>query len=128
MFYDDLESDYELNIYINDRPYMIADLGRGECTIFLVDSTNTSDHRSLVAGEIERAIIVDASLAWQNCVAMLSADELFDLVSDIHLLVDIYWLESFKIKDLCSGGKIFTPLKNKINQKRFNESLDECLT
>lgn len=88
-------------IYLNDRKYRICDIGEGKCTLVIsyaegVESLH--EHYSRQSNESERIIVIDISSCWGGEIDSLDEKEHCELMGDIQLLADIYWLEDYKIK------------------------------
>ncbi|WP_075202509.1 hypothetical protein [Vibrio mexicanus] len=106
------------DVYLNDRPYRICDIGEGDCMLVLTNAEGieslyeTYSNRYL---ELERMIVIDTSLAWQKPLHELTKRESYGLASDIHLLADIYWLDEIKIEVESLGSYL-----NEILEKEFS--------
>ncbi|PSU30499.1 hypothetical protein [Photobacterium lutimaris] len=120
-FYGSLEKDNSINIYINDRLYNINDKGKGECEIILIDNSHISFSETYKQNQSKRAIIIDITLAWNDSINNLSIDSLFELAKDIHLLADIYWIESLSIIDLSNNIQLGEILKSTFRTRLQNE-------
>ncbi|WP_126504839.1 hypothetical protein [Shewanella atlantica] len=88
-------------MFLNDRKYRGCDMGEGRCTIiitFAKDIGKLCECYRETYFKLERVIILDTSEHWSKSVANLTNSECNLLVSDVRLLADIYWLESYDIK------------------------------
>ncbi|AIV05690.1 hypothetical protein LA59_09455 [Vibrio harveyi] len=108
----------DCTIYLNDRKYRICDIGEGKCTLVLsyaegIESLHEYfSHQFL---EMERIIIVDISTCWSGKVEALCERDRSELITDVRLLTDIYWLDDFEIKtdkgqDIFLGIKLLPPI------------------
>lgn len=91
----------EHTIYLNDRKYRIYDVGEGKCTLLLSYAQEIEllhEHFCHQSLKIERMIVVDISKCWGGDIDILNAKEYCELMRDLLLLVDIYWLEDYEIK------------------------------
>lgn len=120
-FYGSLEKDNSINIYINDRLYNINDKGQGECEIILVDDSHFNFNEIYKHNQSKRAIIIDITPAWNDSINNLSIESLFELAKDIHLLADIYWIESLSIIDLSNNIQLSEILKSTFRSRLQNE-------
>ena len=87
-------------IYLNDRKYRICDIGEGRCTFVIgycrgVESLHDCFLNKPVIQE--RCIFIDISCSWGSEFESLSDIDSQTVTDDIHLLADIYWLDSFEI-------------------------------
>ncbi|WP_394243794.1 hypothetical protein [Vibrio astriarenae] len=113
---------YQNKIYLNDRPYHILDTGEGPCCAHLVDSIAGRETEVLQANDDKRNIYIDLSLAWGKNVASLPSEQLEYLTEDIHLLLDVFWLEELTIHsciDELNMDKVFSIIK----QKEYSKEL-----
>ncbi|MGF1735804.1 hypothetical protein [Photobacterium satsumensis] len=120
-FYDSLEEDNSINIYINDRAYNVNDKGKGECEIILIDSSHANLNNNYKSNQTKRSIIIDITTAWDGNINSLSIDSLFELAKDIHLLADIYWIESLTIIDTSKNIQLGEILKSTFRSRLQNE-------
>ncbi|MFV8463947.1 hypothetical protein ACNO7T_22575, partial [Vibrio campbellii] len=65
--------------------------------------------------ELERMIIIDISTCWGGDVEALCEKDRCELITDVRLLTDIYWLDDFEIKtdkgqDIFMGFKSLPPI------------------
>lgn len=89
---------YQNKIYLNDRPYHILDTGEGPCWVYLVGSIASLETEDFKTNDDRRSIYIDLSLAWGKDVASLPSEQLEYLTEDIHLLLDVFWLEELTIR------------------------------
>lgn len=90
----------EITTHLNDRPYRIVDAGEGDCYLFIIDGSDTRSLSDLMLDSNcgnNRKLIVDISLAQANDIEKLSAKDIEEIGKDIHLLIDIYWLDKVHI-------------------------------
>ncbi len=120
-FYGSLEKDNSINIYINDRLYNIDDKGQGECEIILIDATHEDLNINHENNQSKRSITIDITPAWNDNINNLSIASLFELAKDIHLLADIYWIESLTIIDLSNNTQLGEILKSTFRSRLQNE-------
>lgn len=91
----------ECTMYLNDRKYRVCDIGEGKCTLLLSyaqEIESLHEHFSHQFLEIDRIIIIDISTCWSGGIDLLDERERCELMKDIRLLADIYWLEDYEIK------------------------------
>ncbi|SEG05522.1 hypothetical protein [Vibrio hangzhouensis] len=82
---------YQETIHLNDRPYGLLDIGDGPCKIILVVEITEDDYSTdKVSG---RSLVFDISKAWGRDILALTEDDLAQLTDDIHLLLDVFWLD-----------------------------------
>lgn len=91
----------DCTIYLNDRKYRVCDIGEGRCTLVLsyaegIESLH--EHFSHQFLEIERMIVIDISTCWSGEIDTLCEKDRCELIGDVRLLTDIYWLDDFEIK------------------------------
>ncbi|WP_045406978.1 hypothetical protein [Vibrio jasicida] len=108
----------DCTIYLNDRRYRVCDIGEGKCTLVLsyaegIESLH--EHFSHQFLELERMIIIDISTFWGGDVEALCEKDRCELITDVRLLTDIYWLDDFEIKtdkgqDIFMGFKSLSPI------------------
>ncbi|PTC02765.1 hypothetical protein VME0621_01289 [Vibrio mediterranei] len=99
----------DCTIYLNDRKYRICDIGEGRCTLVLSYAEGIEllhEHFSHQFLEIERMIVIDISTCWSGEIDTLYEKDRCELITDIRLLTDIYWLDDFEIKT-DTGQEIF---------------------
>lgn len=104
----------DCTIYLNDRKYRVCDIGEGKCTLVLSyakDIESLHEQFSHQFLELERVIIIDISIFWVGEVEALSEKDRCELIADVRLLTDIYWLDDFEIKT-DKGQDIFLGLKS----------------
>lgn len=88
-------------IYLNDRKYRYFDVGEGKCTFVLTYSKDIDSiyqcysHQFL---DLERMIVIDTSTCWNDEIDSMRETDRDELINDIRLLADIYWLEDYEIK------------------------------
>ncbi|MCF4173159.1 hypothetical protein [Vibrio sp. McD22-P3] len=82
---------YQESIHLNDRPYGLLDIGDGACKVILVAGINEADYSK--NAKLGRRIIIDISKAWGHGSQLLTKQELEQLADDIHLLLDVFWLD-----------------------------------
>ncbi|MEG3220969.1 hypothetical protein PD716_10035 [Vibrio gigantis] len=104
----------DFTIYLNDRKYRVCDIGEGKCTLMLsyaegIESLH--EHFSHQFLELERMIIIDISTCWGGKVEALCEKDRCELITDVRLLTDIYWLDDFEIKT-DKGQDIFLGIKS----------------
>ncbi|RJG47535.1 hypothetical protein [Motilimonas pumila] len=97
---------YQTKIHLNDRPYRITDHGEGKSQLLLVNSPNQHALLKLLTGYEQRVILVDLSLAWGHKLDKLSQADLAELCDDIHLLIDIFWLDDLQLESSIDGLNI----------------------
>ncbi|WP_258070335.1 hypothetical protein [Vibrio jasicida] len=88
-------------MYLNDRKYRVCDIGEGNCTLLLSyaqEIESLHEHFSHQFLEIDRMIVIDISTCWSVDIDLLGESERCELMKDIRLLADIYWLEDYEIK------------------------------
>lgn len=88
-------------MYLNDRKYRVCDIGEGNCTLLLSyaqEIESLHEHFSHQFLEIDRMIVIDISTCWSGDIDLLDEIERCELMKDIRLLADIYWLEDYEIK------------------------------
>ena len=114
--YDELEVDYGVNIIVNDRHYDIYDKGEGECEIILVDQPQSITHEDFNNFKSKRVIVIDVTFAWNSKISELSSCNLYELAKDIHLIADIYWIDSLTI-GLSKNDMLYQILKSKLRSR-----------
>ncbi|ABZ77410.1 hypothetical protein Shal_2860 [Shewanella halifaxensis HAW-EB4] len=110
----------EITTYLNDRPYRILDMGEGGCYLFIVSTVNNEPLKELEwipHIEKSRTVIMDLSLAWNAPIETLTQKHLMQISSDIHLLVDIYWLEEVCINLQQGNAFLYGHLKKALNER-----------
>lgn len=108
----------DFTIYLNDRKYRVCDIGEGKCTLMLSHAEGIEslhEHFSHQFLELERMIIIDISTCWGVDVEGLCEKDRCELITDVRLLTDIYWLDDFEIKtdkgqDIYMGFKSLSPI------------------
>ncbi|MGF1696197.1 hypothetical protein L4D20_14195 [Vibrio kyushuensis] len=112
------------DIFLNQRCYKIFDEGEGIAVLYLhhnhAQQNYIVDAIIAVASEHTRVICLDVSDVWSTNINELSSMQLRQLTDDIHLLVDIYWLEDVIIE----GNYMNTRLKHqllKVLKSRCND-------
>ncbi|MGR5278395.1 hypothetical protein ACPV5J_17070 [Vibrio rotiferianus] len=108
----------DFTIYLNDRKYRVCDIGEGKCTLMLSHAEGIEslhEHFSHQFLELERMIIIDISTCWGGDVEALCEKDRCELITDVRLLTDIYWLDDFEIKtdkgqDIFMGFKSLSPI------------------
>jgi|GEM_PF-3473949 len=108
----------DFTIYLNDRKYRVCDIGEGKCTLMLSHAEGIEslhEHFSHQFLELERMIIIDISTCWGGDVEALCEKDRCELITDVRLLTDIYWLDDFEIKtdkgqDIFMGFKLLSPI------------------
>lgn len=115
------EERYQTTIYLNDRPYDVLDIGEGSCLIIIVinfrlyikEHINTYSNQRVIVVDIEKMLHCD--IDGEGTVEQLLAD-------DLHLLLDVFWLEEVEFKSEVSGIKM--DIINKIvNVRNYSRSL-----
>lgn len=104
----------DFTIYLNDRKYRVCDIGEGKCTLMLSHAEGIEslhEHFSHQFLELERIIIIDISTCWGGDVEALCEKDRCELITDVRLLTDIYWLDDFEIKT-DKGQDIFMDFKS----------------
>ncbi len=99
----------DFTIYLNDRKYRVCDIGEGKCTLMLSHAEGIEslhEHFSHQFLEIERMIVIDISTCWSGEIDTLCEKDRCELIGDVRLLTDIYWLDDFEIKT-DKGQEIF---------------------
>lgn len=85
-------------LVLNNRRYRICDLGEGDCTLII---TVMSELDSLTDSYLQRCeqrlIVLDISTSLPIHSGVINHMEIEQLIDDIHLLMDIYWLDEAKI-------------------------------
>jgi len=110
----------EITTYLNDRPYRVLDTGEGDCHLFIVYATSKESLTELeliCPIESNRTVIMDLSLAWNGCINTLAQEHLTEISADIHLLVDIYWLEEVRINLQQGNAFLYGHLKKVLNER-----------
>ncbi|WP_394131391.1 hypothetical protein [Shewanella maritima] len=98
-----LKEDYgQKKVYLHDRPYHVFDVGEGLCNVVLVNKTGAEEIERITIELNGRLIIVDIAPAWGNSVLNMTKEQLDQLAEDIHLLVDIFWLEEVNFENRVS--------------------------
>ncbi|MEZ9289743.1 hypothetical protein AB4251_00675 [Vibrio lentus] len=108
----------DFTIYLNDRKYRVCDIGEGKCTLMLSHAEGIEslhEHFSHQFLELERMIIIDISICWGGDIEALCEKDRCELITDVRLLTDIYWLDDFEIKtdkgqDIFMGFKSLSPI------------------
>ena len=86
----------DFTIYLNDRKYRVCDIGEGKCTLMLSHAEGIEslhEHFSHQFLELERIIIIDISTCWGVDVEGLCEKDRCELITDVRLLTDIYWVD-----------------------------------
>ncbi|GIU13517.1 MULTISPECIES: hypothetical protein [unclassified Shewanella] len=110
----------EFTIYLNDRPYRLLDVGEGECQLMIVDAKEAGSLYELGLfdpSESRRAVILDTSLAWASDLAALPCRHIAKIVEDVHLLIDVYWLDRLRICQPQSNNELYQALKQLLNER-----------
>lgn len=110
----------ELILYLNDRPYRVLDVGEGECQLMILSANGAdslSELRLAEASEGHRILVVDASLAWEHESTALPCGHLPEIAADIHLLIDVYWLEQLRIGLPQSDHELYRALKGLLHER-----------
>ncbi len=89
---------YKKTVYLNDRPYNIFDIGDGGCHMLLVEEMDEEKLANITAHHQRRVIIVDISPSWGKRSTYNESYQVTLLAADIHLLLDIFWLESVSLE------------------------------
>ncbi|QLE87414.1 hypothetical protein FLM48_21460 [Shewanella sp. Scap07] len=114
------ESQYQATLYLNDRPYNVLDIGEGHCLIIIVDDIDQYLSRQPTLLQGQRIIIVDIS-------KVLHRNKLYIveqcLIRDLHLLLDVFWLEEVEIKNEVNHIKIDALYRITAIRNEFNASL-----
>lgn len=92
---------YQESIHLNDRPYDLLDIGDGSCKMILVAEINEAEYRT--DSELGRRIVIDISKAWGKDILALSTSDFEQLADDIHLLLDVFWLDSVVFDTTLAG-------------------------
>ncbi len=82
---------YQESIHLNARPYDLLDIGDGPCKMLLVAEINEAEYRA--DSELGRIMVIDISKAWGKDILALSISDFEQLADDIHLLLDVFWLD-----------------------------------
>lgn len=109
-----------LSTFLNDRPYRILDVGEGECHIHLVSVSRNealSDLKAARCSQRSRVLIVDTSLSWGKCLEVLSQEQVEALATDIHLLMDVFWLNSASINKAGLTQPLYGELKSRLKTR-----------
>ncbi|WP_076410540.1 hypothetical protein [Shewanella sp. UCD-KL12] len=88
-----------IGIILNRRHYPLLDEGEGEAFIYLHhQQVSLASCSSIIAQYLknqERVFFLDVSENYPKNIEKLTIQEHEELIDDIHLLVDIYWLDRF---------------------------------
>ena len=84
-------------LILNNKQYRMCDLGEGRCTLII----NSVKHLESLTSTYykyceERLIVLDIVTAWSMNTTKFNQIEIEQLIDDINLLLDIYWLEEVK--------------------------------
>ncbi len=93
---------YQTKIYLNDRPYEVLDFGEGNSLIIIVGNIKESACKYLNGNITKRVILIDASWIIHNQAHDRQELER-KLTDDIHLLIDVFWLEDVEVKSEIKG-------------------------
>jgi len=90
------EDRYQSTIYLNDRPYVVLDVGEGKCRIVIVDCIKSYLEQHKCVHMKQRLILVDVSKVIH--ISGCDDSELDRLLaSDLHLLFDVFWLGEIEL-------------------------------
>ncbi|MFO6425453.1 hypothetical protein, partial [Motilimonas sp. KMU-193] len=67
-----------------------------------------------------RYVIIDISMSWKCKKEQLTEVELIELAKDIHLLIDIYWLDKVKLRVDESIKSLYNILKIRLKDRIIN--------
>lgn len=81
-------------IDLNGRTYTILDIGEGPCRILIVEDLLL--WMSTIDLPTSRVLVVDASMVLTDTTC--DSQRARQIAGDMHLLMDIYWLEEVTIK------------------------------
>ncbi len=81
-------------IVLNNREYEILDIGEGECVLYLSDRLDIRLEDMSAA----RYLIVNIGSYWPTMSRCWEGESMTYIAQDIHLLVDIYWLEALELR------------------------------
>ncbi|WP_112480206.1 hypothetical protein [Vibrio variabilis] len=95
------QNDYQESICLNNRPYCLLDIGDGPCTIVLV--TSIDEHKTNAKPDTGRKILFDISESWGHDPEKLRAGDIELLSNDIHLLLDVFWLNKVEFDTTVAG-------------------------
>jgi len=85
-------------VILNNNPYRMCDLGEGKC-LLIITSVSHIDSLTTVYTKhcVQRLIVLDTSVTWPVPMDYFTHIEMAQIIDDISLLLDIYWLEEAKI-------------------------------
>ncbi|MCW8346342.1 hypothetical protein MD535_10050 [Vibrio sp. ZSDZ65] len=90
------------DIYLNDRKYHIHDIGEGENVVFIFHRgegiLKLEDIVSNILKKHQRIIVIDLTEDFPTDVSSLSSQRCKELIDDIHLLADVYWLDDISLE------------------------------
>lgn len=86
------------HLILNNRRYRICDLGEGECTLMITAVSYLDSLTDFYLPRCnKRLIVLDMSESWPLNTDVVNQIEAVQLIDDICLLLDIYWLEDVEI-------------------------------
>jgi hypothetical protein len=89
-------------IYLNDRRYKIYDIGEGESVIFIFHRKKSmaelDDILRVKLKRHQRVIVVDLSGNFPSDISKVCEKNCAELIEDLHLLADIYWLDDVAVE------------------------------
>lgn len=113
------------NVYLNDRCYLIYDEGDGDSVIFIFhkgkEKTELEEIVKQKLEEHKRVISMDLTNTYPVDIKSLSVQKTNDLIDDIHLLADIYWLDELSIE----SNYITKPMKESLSTVVGNRCCDD---
>ncbi len=87
----------ESTLYLNDRPYCVLDIGDGECIVVIVTNIPRYLEKNSLLSQKGRFIVVDVSESIKDVYPGISTT-IHQLAKDLHLLLDVFWLEDVQIE------------------------------
>lgn len=113
------------NVYLNDRCYSIYDEGDGDSVIFIFhkgkEKTELEEIVKQKLEEHKRVISMDLTNTYPVDIKSLSVQKTNELIDDIHLLADIYWLDELSIE----SNYITKPMKESLSTVVGNRCCDD---
>lgn len=109
-------------VYLHDRCYQILDVGDGDCLIRLIDTQQFSQVMACANEQLQTGerLIYIAVPFWQSGIdiTQISIEDSITLAKDLHLLIDIFWLDEVRI-DIAPMPKTFANILQGQAEGRF---------
>ena len=114
LFNEVINSDHRTTLLINHRRYDLYDHGEGPCSLCFIDDLPLAYD---VLAFPNRFIVIDTHPTWGKNIRNLPQSGYEKLAEDIHLIADIYWLDTVRIFNLSNYSLLHLLLKRKLQRR-----------